>query len=68
MCGVRESTVLSKDIELSVKAIERTFNGNPDLIRHPRKPILRCIDHVAYVHVAKDVEAFTIDPLLPCQP
>ena len=35
----------SEEIELSVKAIEKTFHADPKLIRHPRKPILRCIDN-----------------------
>jgi len=34
-----------EEIELSVKAIEKTFHGDPELIRHPRKPILRCTDN-----------------------
>ena len=34
-----------EEIELSVKAIEKTFHGDPALIRHPRKPILRCTDN-----------------------
>ena len=35
-----------EEIELSVKAIEKTFHVDPSLIRHPRKPILRCTDNL----------------------
>ena len=35
-----------EEIELNVNAIEKTFHVDPTLIRHPRKPILRCIDNL----------------------